>query len=119
METENKDYQGRAERILRDLGKKIDELINKSFEERGELKEDLNRRIEELKRNKEKLESEIKDFVSKNESKWKDIENRLQNAADELRKALEIIFQKNPQEKQTQKKEEPEVPPFQDKNDIP
>jgi DNA repair exonuclease SbcCD ATPase subunit len=99
METENKDYQGRAEKLLRDLGKKIDELISKTFEERGELKEDLNRRLEELKRNKEKLESEIRGFVSKNESTWKDVEIRLQNAADELKKALEIIFQKTPKEK--------------------
>ena len=98
METENTDNQGKAERLLRDLGKKIDELLNKSFEEKGELREDLKRRLEELKRNKEKLESEIKGFVAKNEHKWKDVEVRLQNAADELKKALEIIFQKNPKE---------------------
>ncbi|CAN5411539.1 hypothetical protein BH23BAC1_BH23BAC1_33960 [soil metagenome] len=107
METEKTDYQGKAEKLLRDLGKKIDELINKSFEERGELKEDLNRRIEELKRNKEKLESEIRGFVSNNEGKWKDVESRLQNAVEELKKALEIIFQKNPPKDQNPPKDMP------------
>ncbi|MDQ3536959.1 MAG: hypothetical protein M3421_15185 [Bacteroidota bacterium] len=87
------EYQGKAEKILRDLGKKIDELINKSFQEKGELKEDINSRIEELKRDKEKLEKEMKDFVSRNEGKWKEVEVYLKRAAEELKKALDVVFQ--------------------------
>lgn len=91
MESE---YQGKVEKTLRDLGKKIDELINKSLHEKGDLKEDLNKRIEELKRNKETLETELKDFMSRNEGKWKEAEVYLKRAAEELKKAIEVVFQK-------------------------
>jgi len=91
MESE---YQGKAEKILRDLGKKIDDLIKSSFQEKGELKEDLKQRVEELKRDKEKLENELKGFVSRNEGKWKEAEVYLKRAAEELKKALDVVFQK-------------------------
>lgn len=91
MESE---YKGKAEKVLSDLGKKIDELIKNSFQEKGELKEDINRRIEELKRDKEKLEAELRSFVSRNEGKWKEAEVYLRNAAEELKKALDVVFQK-------------------------
>lgn len=91
MESE---YQGKAEKILRDLGKKIDELIKNSFQEKGELKEDIKLRVEELKRDKEKLEKELKDFVARNEGKWKEAEVYLKRAAEELKKALDVVFQK-------------------------
>ncbi len=88
------DYKGKAEKVLSDLGKKIDELIKNSFQEKGELKEEINNRIEELKRDKEKLESELKGFISRNEGKWKEAEIYLKRAAEELKKALEVVFQK-------------------------
>lgn len=82
-----------VEDLFRDLGKKIDQLIEKGKQSSEGVRKDLEKSIEEIRRNKEKLEKDFKDFAGDKE-KWKAVEGSLENAAKELRNALEIIFSK-------------------------
>lgn len=82
-----------VEELFRDLGRKIDELIEKGKQSSEGVREDLDKRVEEIKKNKEKLENDFKRFTGDKE-KWKAVEESLENAAKELKNALEIVFSK-------------------------
>lgn len=82
-----------VEELFRDLGKKIDELIEKGKQNSESVREGLDKRVEEIKKNKEKLENDFKHFTGDKE-KWKAVEESLESAAKELRNALEIVFSK-------------------------
>lgn len=87
METKDRS----VEDLFRDLGKKIDQLIERGKMNSEEVRLDLDKRIEEIRKNKEKLESDFKSFTGDKE-KWKAVENSLENAARELKKAVETAF---------------------------
>lgn len=82
------------ESLLRQIGAKIDQLIDESKHASKGLRENLEKSILELRLQKDKIETELKGFVKDNDHKFKEVEFRLQNAADELRKAAEAIFNK-------------------------
>lgn len=82
-----------VEDLFRDLGKKIDQLIERGKMSSEDVREDLDKRMEEIRKNKEKLEEDFKNFTGDKE-KWKAVENSLENAARELRKAVETAFRK-------------------------
>lgn len=81
------------ESILSELGRKIDQTIGKAFDGSGDLKQEFASRMEDLNKEKERLEKELREFA-KDDEKWKEVKVRLQNAADELKKAFEITFSK-------------------------
>jgi len=83
--------QGKMENMLKDLGRKIDELIAKSKDGTSDFKMDIDARKEELKRNMETLETETKRFVQDKE-KWRDVEAKLKNVVIELKDAVETAF---------------------------
>lgn len=82
-----------VEDLFRDLGRKIDQLIEKGKQSSEEVRNDLDKRVEEIRKNKEKLEKDFKSFTG-DKDKWKAVESSLENAAKELRNALEIVFSK-------------------------
>ena len=82
-----------VEDLFRDLGKKIDQLIERGKMSSEDVREDLDKRVEEIRKNKENLEEDFKNFTGDKE-KWKAVENSLENAARELRKAVETAFRK-------------------------
>lgn len=82
-----KDDQGQVEKVLKELGQKIDELIGEAKGATGELREDLESKIRDFKEKKWQLDEEYQDFKNKNEGKWDDIKTHLSNAARELEKA--------------------------------
>jgi len=88
---ENKDKT--VEDLFRDLGRKIDHLIEKGKQSSEGARFDLDKRVEEIRKNKEKLENDFKNFTGDKE-KWKAVESSLENAAKELKKALETAFSK-------------------------
>jgi polyhydroxyalkanoate synthesis regulator phasin len=87
METKDKS----VEDLFRDLGRKIDQLIERGKMNSEEVRIELDKRVEEIRKNKEKLESDFKNFTG-DKDKWKAVENSLENAAKELRKAVETAF---------------------------
>ncbi len=86
--------EGRAQRMLNDLGKKIDELTRKMKEKAKEKGFDANEEIEKLKKDRDKLEDEFREFKEKNSPKWQQMLDHLENAGKEIVKAAEAIFKK-------------------------
>lgn len=86
------DTKGQVEKLLTELGKKIDHLIEEAKKAGTEVSKDVEEKIADLKVKKEKLEADFEEFKDKNEDKWKDAVNHLDAAAGELRKAVQTVF---------------------------
>ncbi len=85
--------QGKVEEVLRELGKKIDELIVEATEVKDDLRDEVEKKIRDLKTKKEKLEDEIEDY--KKQEKWHEAKEHFFTALQELKKAAESVFSKN------------------------
>lgn len=79
--------EGKAEKVFKRLGKKLDEIISELNVAKGQADDEFKERFEEIKRNKETLKHEFKDFREKHKHKWTEIEESLEKAGDELKKA--------------------------------
>jgi vacuolar-type H+-ATPase subunit I/STV1 len=88
-------FRGKAEEMLAELGRKVDQLIHESRGASEEIREEIEERIAELKRNKEQLENEVHNFSKNRDPKWKAVEEKLGRAVDEVREAIRIAFGKN------------------------
>jgi ElaB/YqjD/DUF883 family membrane-anchored ribosome-binding protein len=86
--------EGRAQKLLNDLGKKIDELTRKMVEKAKESGFDADKEIEKLKKERDKLEEEFKEFKERNNPRWQEMLDHLENAGQEIVKAAESIFKK-------------------------
>lgn len=86
--------QGSAEKMMKDLGKRIDELIEDLKVAKDKAKVEFADEIEELKRNRDVLESEIKGFREKHKDRFDEAERSLQKAGKEIKKAFDDIFKK-------------------------
>lgn len=86
MET---DDQGKAEKILKDFGKRLDQFYGEVREATTRVESDLRMKYEELKVSAEKVKKE-----AQNKDRWKEIEISLKKAGEELEKALKTAFGK-------------------------
>lgn len=91
---ENENNKSSVEDILKELGRKIDILIEDAKGATEDIRGDIEEKIQELKSRKESLEGDIKNFASNNEGKWTEIKVHLNSAAEELKKAAEAAFKK-------------------------
>lgn len=88
---EEQQNRGRLENFMAELGKKLDLLLDRARHETEEGK--VAEKLDELRHTKEKLEKELHEFVQDDE-RWREVQSRLQGAAQELKKAFEITFRK-------------------------
>ena len=86
--------QGKAEHLFKDIGKKIDELIEDLNAAKDQAKVDYADRIEELKRNAETLKGEFKNFKETHKDRWDEAEASLEKAGQELKNAFDAVFKK-------------------------
>ena len=84
--------RGKVEEILRELGHKIDILINETTSSSKEVRSELEKTIELLRIRKEKLEEEFNTYAG--QEKWQTTKHHFDNAIDELKKAVEAILNK-------------------------
>ncbi len=85
--------RGKVEAILRELGQKIDVLINETTSSSIEVRNELEKTIQLLKIRKEKLEEELNTYTG--QEKWQTTKNHFRNAIGELKKAVEALLNKN------------------------
>ena len=85
--------KGKMEDILRELGHKIDILINEATSSSREVRSELDKVIQSLKKRKEKLEEEFNTYTG--QKKWQTTKNHFGNAIGELKKAVEALLNKN------------------------
>lgn len=88
----SEDSKGKVENLLSELGKKIDHLIVEAKEASGDVREDVNEKIQDLKERKEKLEEEFQEF--KNQERWQEAKTHFASAAEELKMAMGKVFKK-------------------------
>ena len=93
-----KTKMGQTEKVLRDLGKSIDDLFAKSKNSKEDVKKELDERIEELKRNKKTLEEKFSSFKEEHADEFEKFETKLQEAADEVKEAFDKLFKKEKKE---------------------
>ena len=91
--------EGKAEKSFKNLGKKIDELLEdlKGFKDKAAV--EFEGSVEELKKNRDSIEEEIKNL--KDDDRWKEAKQNLENAGKEIKKAFENAFS-------TRKQDDPE-----------
>lgn len=89
-----KESKGKAENLLKDIGKKIDELIEDLKVAKDQAKVDYADRIEELKKNAETLKGEFNTFKETHKDRWDEAEASLEKAGKELKNAFEAVFSK-------------------------
>ena len=82
--------KGQVEKMLKELGRKIDELIAETKEAKDEVTKDIEKKIAELKKRKEKLEKEWDEY--KEQDKWHETKGHFMNALHELKAGLETLF---------------------------
>ena len=88
-------HEGRAQRFLSDLGQKIDALTAKIKAKAQEKGVEVDAEIAKLKRERDKLENEFQEFKTRNEPRWKQMFEHLENAGHEILKAGEALFKKH------------------------
>jgi hypothetical protein len=88
METKE---EGRNEKIFSNFGKKVDQFMVELNEAGEKLQKEFEQKYEELKISAEKLKKE----ADSNE-RWREVENSLKKAGDELGKAFKAAFSKKP-----------------------
>ncbi len=84
--------EGSAEKMFKNLGKKIDALIQELNETKNQAKEEYADNINELKRSGETLKKEFTDFKDNHKGQWEDVESSLKNAGEELKNAFDATF---------------------------
>ena len=81
----------KMEDVLQDLGRKIDELIDSSELSKIQWKQEIDDRFQEVRRNIDTIEERTKDLVGDGEQ-WKEVEDKLRSAANDLCDAVETAF---------------------------
>ncbi|HYG38157.1 MAG TPA: hypothetical protein VD908_06040 [Cytophagales bacterium] len=90
-----KQEKGKAENLFSEIGRKIDEILENTKENREELKKDVKEKLVEVKKAKERLETEFQDFTSNRDGKWTQVKLHLDKALEEVKRALDSISKKN------------------------
>lgn len=85
-----------AERILKDLGRKIDELVDKAKDATGDVREELDEAIEKLRKESLKFEDKVREARDRNEPKWQEAKVHLRSAMEEMNQAVQKMFRKGP-----------------------
>ena len=95
--------EGKAEKKFRDLGKKLDQML----EDLNELKDNISHkygdRWEEINRNKDKMEEELHQFRERNKERFEEAETYLERAGSEIKKAFETIFSRKTKSSSSEK----------------
>jgi DNA-directed RNA polymerase sigma subunit (sigma70/sigma32) len=82
--------EGKAEKMLKDFGKKIDNLLKNVNNET--VKVGFDERIQELRRNRDKIVSEINGIRDNNSETLQEVGRRLERSLEELVKAVEAAL---------------------------
>ncbi|WP_159790389.1 hypothetical protein [Sodalinema gerasimenkoae] len=83
------EYQGKMETQLQEWGAKIDELQARAEKTGGDVKDDLNQRIDGLKAKRDDMQKRLSDLKSASDGAWSSLKSGFQNAWDEFSSSVE------------------------------
>lgn len=86
METEN---EGKNEKAFKSFGRRVDEFMNEVNESTERLRKEFKEKLEDLKAAADKIKKE-----SENKERWREVEDSLKRASDELANAFKAAFKK-------------------------
>jgi hypothetical protein len=86
METEK---EGKNEKTFKSFGRKVDDFMDELNDSTERLRREFKEKLEDLKTTAEKLKKE-----SENKERWRDVEDSLKRASDELANAFKAAFKK-------------------------
>jgi len=86
METKD---QGKAEKFFNEFGKRLDQFIVEAKEAGTRAETEMNVKFEELKEAAERIKKD-----AANKERWKEVEEGLKRAAQELEKTFKTAFKK-------------------------
>ncbi len=86
MET---NQEGKSEKFFKEFGRRLDLFIVEVKEAGTRVEADLQKKYEELKTAGERLKKE-----AENKERWKEVEDGLRRAGDELEKTFKAAFKK-------------------------
>ncbi|HKZ38796.1 MAG TPA: hypothetical protein VJ184_14140 [Chryseolinea sp.] len=86
METNN---EGKTEKTFKNFGRKVDGFLEELNEASERLQKEFRKKYEDLKMTAEKLKKE-----SENNERWREVEESLKKANDELGNAFKAAFKK-------------------------
>lgn len=81
--------EGKAEKFLRDFGKRIDQFIVEAKDASSRVEADMNEKYEELKTAAERMKQQVE-----NKERWREVEANLKRAGQELENAFRSAFKK-------------------------
>lgn len=84
--------EGRAEKLLKDFGKRIDKFVSELDDATDNLQDEFKKRYDELLKSKDNLQGEFNSFKENNKDKWEEVETNLENAGQELKNAFKTAF---------------------------
>jgi hypothetical protein len=84
--------EGKSEKAFKNFGKKVDNFIDELEEASEKLQKEFQAKFEELKVSAEKFKKEAED-----KERWKEVENNLKKAGEELSNAFKSAFSKRPE----------------------
>ena len=83
-----------VEKVLTELGKKIDFLIEESKQTGNKISDEMGEKINELKKKKESLEEVFKSYTSHKGETWNKVKLHVSEAIKELKEAINVIVTK-------------------------
>ena len=87
METNNK--EGKTEKNFKNFGRKVDDFMADLNDASERLRTEFKQKYDELRAAAEKMKKE-----SENNARWKEVEESLKKASDELGNAFKAAFKK-------------------------
>jgi phosphoglycerate-specific signal transduction histidine kinase len=87
METNQE--EGSAEKFFKEFGKKFDQFLAEAKDASVRVEADLQKKYEELKVAANKLKNDVE-----NKERWKEVEESLKKAGEELNRAVKAAFNK-------------------------
>jgi hypothetical protein len=81
--------EGKTEKTFKNFGRKVDEFLAELDEASEKLQKEFKEKYDDLKVTAEKIKKE-----SENKERWKDVEDSLKKAGDELANAFKAAFKK-------------------------
>jgi hypothetical protein len=88
--------EGKAEKFLKDFGKKLDQFVSEVRDAGNRAETDAQKKYDELKDAAARFKRE-----AQNKERWKEVEDGLKKAGDEMERAVKAAFKKRDADKET------------------
>ena len=95
--------ESKAKKILNELSEKIDELLEQSNISKGDVKKEIDKRIEELKRSRDQTNEEFRKIREENKETFDKVEKMAKNTVKEVKSAFSGFLDKMSGEKKDSK----------------